>query len=138
MESVTDGQSILIVDDDHSVRSYISEVLTEMGYVVAGCVSSRVEAVAVAERARPTVAFVDLDLDEPFGGVELAADLKERLDVSVVFLADTADPWAIKQALAAHPSGFVRKPFAPSQMLRPLERAISSAALRRVSLDWLS
>ena len=56
---VTDGNAILVVDDDRDAREMLSEYLTWRGYTVCTA-SDGIEAIEVAIRVRPRVVLMDL------------------------------------------------------------------------------
>src|SRR5260221_10616410 len=113
MQAVCNGTSILVVEDDALLSGHISEVLEELEFVVAGRASSGAEALAFAEMNPPALALVDIHLNGPMDGVEVARFLRERFDVPSIFLSGIRDDETIERAQAAGPLGFLQKPFRP-------------------------
>ena len=116
--------TILVVEDEALIASYIRDVLEESGFVVAGMASSAPEALSLADEHRPTLALVDIRLAGPMDGVEVAQSLRERFNVATIFLSGIDDPDTIGRAKVAGPLGFLKKPFRPSQVFNALERAL--------------
>lgn len=125
-----DGQSkrvgILVVEDEALIASYITEVLEESGFRVAGVASSGPEALSLADGAQPGLALVDIRLAGPMDGVEVARLLRERFQVPTIFLSGLTDQATIARAGAARPLGFLGKPFRPSQVFNAIERALKA------------
>jgi CheY-like chemotaxis protein len=119
--------SILIVEDEALVASYIEEVLAESGFRVAGIAASGPEALSLAEETRPRLALVDIRLTGPIDGIELACLLRQKFGVPAIFLSGLADEETTHRAQLAEPLGFLRKPFRPSQVFNAIERALSEA-----------
>jgi CheY-like chemotaxis protein len=119
--------SILIVEDEALVASYIEEVLAESGFRVAGIAASGPEALSLAEETRPRLALVDIRLTGPIDGIELACVLRQKLGIPAIFLSGLADDETTHRAQLAKPLGFLRKPFRPSQVFNAIERALSEA-----------
>jgi CheY-like chemotaxis protein len=119
--------SILIVEDEALVASYIEEVLAESGFRVAGIAASGPEALSLAEETRPRLALVDIRLTGPIDGIELACLLRQKFGVPAIFLSGLADQETTHRAQLAEPLGFLRKPFRPSQVFNAIERALSEA-----------
>jgi two-component system, response regulator PdtaR len=115
---------ILVVEDDALVAGYIRTVLDEAGYGVAGTAASGLEALALAARAKPMLALVDIRIAGPIDGIELACALRERFDVPAIFLSGMIDPAVAERAMTARPLGFLHKPFRPSQVFNAIERAL--------------
>jgi two-component system, response regulator PdtaR len=116
--------SILIVEDEALVASYIKEVLEESGFVVSGIASSGPEAMSLASANPPDLALVDIKLAGPMDGIEVAELMGARLKVHSIFLSGTCDPETMERARRANPLGFLEKPFRPSQVFNALERAL--------------
>ena len=116
--------SILIVEDEALVASYIEAVLAEAGYRVAGVAASGTEALALAAERQPSLALVDIRLTGPTDGIELACQLRRKFALPVIFLSGQIDDETGRRAERAQPLGFLRKPFRPSQMFNAIERAL--------------
>jgi CheY-like chemotaxis protein len=119
--------SILIVEDEALVASYIEEVLAESGFRVAGIAASGPEALSLAEETKPQLALVDIRLTGPIDGIELACLLRQKFALPAIFLSGMADQETTHRAQIAEPLGFLRKPFRPSQVFNAIERALSQA-----------
>jgi CheY-like chemotaxis protein len=117
--------TILIVEDEVLIASYIEEVLAESGFGIAGVASSGVEALTVASQIKPDLALVDIKLAGPMDGIEVALLLRSRFGVPSIFLSGMAGPEIMRRALDAAPLGFLEKPFRPSQVFNALQRALA-------------
>ena len=120
--------SILIVEDEALVASYIEEVLGESGYRIAGIAASGPEALSLAEETRPQLALVDIRLTGPIDGIELACVLRQKFAIPAIFLSGLADDETSRRAQIAEPLGFLRKPFRPSRVFNAIERALRQVA----------
>jgi CheY-like chemotaxis protein len=117
--------SILIVEDEALIASYIEEVLGESGFRIAGIAASGPEALSLAAEAKPSLALVDIRLTGPIDGIELACLLRQKFELRSIFLSGLVDRETSKRAEAAQPLGFLAKPFRPSQVFKAIERALS-------------
>lgn len=119
--------SILIVEDEALVATYIREVLEESGFVVAGVASSGPEAMSLAgaSASPPDLALVDIKLAGPMDGIEVAQLMRNRFKIHSIFLSGICDPETMERAKSATPLGFLEKPFRPSQVFNALQRALS-------------
>jgi len=116
--------SILIVEDEALVASYIEEVLGESGFRVAGIAASGPEALSLAAENSPALALVDIRLTGPIDGIELACQLREKFAVPAIFLSGLVDDRTTERARAAQPLGFLKKPFLPSQVFNAIQHAL--------------
>lgn len=116
--------AILVVEDETLVASYISDVLAEAGFAVAGVASTGAEALSLAAATQPRLALVDIHLAGPTDGIEVARLLREGFAVPTIFLSGMGDIATMERARAAQPLGFLKKPFRPSQMFNAIERVL--------------
>ncbi len=120
--------SILIVEDEALIASYIEEVLGGSGFRVAGIAASGPEALSLAAENRPSLALVDIRLTGPIDGIELACLLRQRFGLPAIFLSGLADADTTARAQTAQPLGFLPKPFLPSQVFNAIQRALNLPA----------
>jgi DNA-binding NarL/FixJ family response regulator len=120
--------SVLIVENETLIASFIDAMLGISGFRVVGIASSGPEALVLAAETRPALALVDIRLNGPLDGTELARLLLDRLAIPAIFLAGLVDREILRRANAVRPLGFVAMPFTPSQMFKAVERALSQAA----------
>jgi CheY-like chemotaxis protein len=125
--------SILIVEDEALIASYIEEVLGESGFRVAGIAASGPEALSLAAENQPSLALVDIRLTGPIDGIELACLLRERYDLPAIFLSGLADADTTARAQAAQPLGFLPKPFLPSQVFNAIQRALDRMRVEKTA-----
>jgi len=123
--------SILIVEDEALIASYIREVLEESGFIIAGVASTGVEALTLVGDSVPDLALVDIKLAGPMDGIEVATLIRNRFNVRSIFLTAVADPEIIARARDAAPLGYLEKPFRPSQVFNALQRALDQMAAPR-------
>ncbi|QKG23641.1 response regulator transcription factor [Actinomadura verrucosospora] len=109
---------VLIAEDMHLLREALVELLTlEDGVDVVGQVASGPDIVPAAERHRPDVAVIDIDLPGK-DGVEAAAELRDRLpECRVLILTALSRPGQLRRALAAGVAGFVPKDLRPAELV---------------------
>jgi DNA-binding NarL/FixJ family response regulator len=125
MSPINDRRGILIVEDEPLISSYMTDILQEFAFDVAGCASCAAEAIALAEQNRPRLAVVDIRLTGAVDGIEVASVLRDRFGVLTIFLSGAEDEVTIARARAAQPLGYLQKPFLPSQFLDALQAAMA-------------
>ena len=99
---------VMIVEDQALLAMELELVLGESGCEVVGCAMDRAGALAVAERERPALALIDVNLLDGLTGPLIAEQLVSEFDCAVVFL--TANPEQIPDGFAGA-LGAVSKPF---------------------------
>jgi DNA-binding response OmpR family regulator len=82
--------TVLIVEDDFLVALDIEQELTAAGFIVGGIAASQTEALELAEKVRPDLAIVDIDLS-PGDGRIVAKSLHDKFGTVVLFATAQCD-----------------------------------------------
>jgi len=116
--------TVLVVEDEASVRTLVRRVLEADGHVVLDAAdASAAEALAEALDAAPDLLLTDVVLPGR-SGAELAQRLQARWPgLPVVFMSGYAPPEAGLDAVAGKRL-FVAKPFSPDQLRRAVRTAL--------------
>jgi PAS domain S-box-containing protein len=122
------AETVLLVEDEDTVRSLAREVLVRRGYRVIEA-RDGVEALELLEDGAAGVALVVSDLIMPrMGGVELGRRLRERRPVLPVLLmsgyADGAGVQALREEVGRQ---FLKKPFTPEALASAVRQALDGA-----------
>ncbi|WP_448204645.1 response regulator [Azospirillum sp. sgz302134] len=116
---------VLVVEDESIVAMYLTDVLEDMDYEVCGVAASATEALSIAEKERPSLALVDINLSGPQDGIEAARELRERYDVGSIFMSGANDPDLMERARTVRPRGFLHKPYDATQLKSALDQAFA-------------
>ena len=120
MAGAGDRTTILVVEDDETVRELVLKVLAPLGtqVLVAG---SAAEALAAAAGTRIDVLLTDVSLPGA-SGTELATELRtEQPDLQVIYMTG----WQEHLALADIPEGaLLSKPFNLAELTRVVAGAL--------------
>lgn len=104
-----DGQ-VLVVENEEIVAFDLEMCLASMGYNVA-IVTTGEEAVATANRLRPDVVIMDINLEGSMDGICAAASIRRETGIPLIFLTAYASYDTIERAVAVDPAGYIVKPF---------------------------
>lgn len=121
---------ILIVDDDRGASQALSFMLAARGFDDVRTVRSNARAVAVAEKFRPGIVFIDLDLPEG-GGIDLGKRLQQKArqhPMRLIALANSAEHEKREAARTAGFERYVAKPPAQVELDKILRIAPDIAA----------
>lgn len=117
------GYSILVVEDDFLIGMLLTDVLTELGYVVCAVERTEAGAVAAALQFKPDLMIVDAHLKNGSGIAAVETILKHRF-VPHVFV--TGDKLGTQQH---RPDDVViEKPFRERELVEAIHRAIAAQA----------
>jgi two-component system cell cycle response regulator DivK len=114
--------TILHVEDNPDNRMLIRDLLHFRGYRVVEVVDGG-EAVAAAERERPDIILMDVQLPG-VSGLEAARRIKARADlrhIPIVAVTSFALSGDDKRAFAAGCDAYVAKPYEPRELLKLIQ-----------------
>jgi len=114
---------ILIVEDEAIVAMDLRLHLQDLGYAVSGLASTGEEAVAMAERTRPSLVLMDISLGAGMDGIE-AAHHMQGMGLPVVYLTAFADETTLTRAKQSGPYGYLLKPFDERTLHSTIEMAL--------------
>lgn len=115
---------ILIVEDERIVAKDLQFRLQGLGYQVAAMASEGHDAIAKASSTLPNLVLMDIRLENGMDGIEAAEQIREQLDIPVVFLTAYADEATLARAKITEPFGYILKPFEERELQSTIEIAI--------------
>jgi DNA-binding NarL/FixJ family response regulator len=102
------SRTVLIVDDHDEFRRVVRALLEQEGYEVVGEAGDGGSALVAAERLRPQLVLLDIQLPD-LDGFQVAAQLAETDDPPTVVLTSIRDPAAYRRRLRETGLAFVSK-----------------------------
>lgn len=115
--------SALVVDDVAAVRSYIIQILQQMGITSVHEAADGNSAAQLFSRHQPQLVFLDIHLPD-INGQQLLKQFKQQQQHTVVFMVSAfSSVENLKQAIENGAKAFVIKPFTANRinsLVRPL------------------
>ncbi|MGE5680298.1 MAG: PAS domain S-box protein [Bacillota bacterium] len=103
-------EKILIVEDEQIIAFVIQRRLLQFGYEVAAIATSGQEAIEKAREVKPDLILMDIHLRDKVDGIQAAREIKQFLDVPVIYLTAFSDSETLERSKLTEPSGFLVKP----------------------------
>jgi signal transduction histidine kinase len=128
----SNGQRILLADDNADMRDYVRQLLETRGYQVEA-VGDGETALTTARATRPDLILTDVMMPR-LNGIELLRMIRSDpilAGTPVVMLSARAGEDARVEALDAIADDYLAKPFAARELLARIKSNIEIAALRR-------
>jgi signal transduction histidine kinase/ActR/RegA family two-component response regulator len=122
-------ETILLVEDEESVRTLIRTILTQKGYNVLAANRPR----AALETANNHAGAIDLLLTDvvmpEMGGLELARALTERRpEVKVLYMSGYTDNAIVHHGVLDAGTAFLEKPIHPDKLLAKVRSVLNGSA----------
>src|SRR6478735_7957121 len=122
--------SVLVVDDDQTIRETLADFFTSLGYTARSARSATEGRQAAAEHA-PDVVLVDLRLPDASGLTLLEALRADDPELGVIMLTGHADVATAVRAMRQGALDFLEKPVDLDALAVAVARAIELVGLRR-------
>jgi PAS domain S-box-containing protein len=121
-------ETVLLVEDECSVREYVRELLEENGYRVLEAGSGG-DALAVCDGFIGTIDLVLTDVVLPdLGGSRLAEALqRSRPDVRILYMSGYADDAVVRHGILQGSVAFIEKPFSSSALAAKVRDVLGRA-----------
>jgi CheY-like chemotaxis protein len=121
---------VLIVEDETLIAEELRERLSRLGFSVIAAVDSAEEGIVIATRERPDLVLMDIRLKGEKDGVQAAKEIRQQVDVPIVYLTAYSDRLTVDRAKATEHDGFILKPFLRRELQSTIEIAMQRHTIR--------
>jgi PAS domain S-box-containing protein len=123
------SETILLVEDEGTVRSVAARVLQNQGYRVLAS-SNGQEALSLLEQVEGNIDLILTDVVMPdMGGLELAARLQSRWPgLKVVYMSGYAEGDKLQPGVYDYQRSFLQKPFSAESLMLKVREVLDSGA----------
>lgn len=104
------GETLLVVDDDHTTANVMQLYLENYGFVVPDLAFSGAEAIEKTKKLKPDLVLMDIRLGKGLDGIEAAEVIMEKLHIPVIYVTAYSDEDTLERAQMTNPYGFINKP----------------------------
>ncbi|MFL5544513.1 MAG: PAS domain S-box protein [Gemmatimonadaceae bacterium] len=121
------SETILLVEDEETVRNLATRILRKQGYTVLSARHGR-EAEGIAGEYRHDIHLVITDVVMPeMGGRDLASALGAlRPDVPILYVSGYTDDEIVRRGVLEPTMAFIEKPFTANALLRKVRELLDS------------
>jgi DNA-binding response OmpR family regulator len=123
----------LIIEDETLIAEELSERLKRFGFEVIATVESAEEGIRVATTQKPDLVLMDIRLNGGKDGIQAATEIRERVDVPVIYLTAYSDRVTLDRAKHTEPYGYVLKPFHERELQVTIELAMHRHAIEKAN-----
>ena len=116
--------NILLVEDDRITSKLIQKYILDIGYYLAGAVSSGEEAVEIINEKEPDLVLMDINLEGKLDGIESAKSINSTTSIPFVYITSSSDYSTIERAKEGNAYGYIIKPFNKKDLRATIEMAL--------------
>ncbi len=122
--------SVLVVDDEPRARASLKEILRLAGYAATMAEGGR-EATDLLDEHGFDLVLLDLNMPDLDGHGVMAHINEQKIDCDVIVISGETSFDHATQALRRGAQDFLRKPYAPDELLRAIANALERRKLKR-------
>ena len=119
-------QSVLVVEDEASIASFVSLYLKNAGYEVRTA-SNGADALASAQNEQPSLIVLDLMLPD-IDGIEICRRLRQKSDVPILMLTARDEDVDKIIGLEVGADDYMTKPFNPRELVARVKSILRARA----------
>jgi DNA-binding response OmpR family regulator len=123
------AQTVLVVEDEASISSFVSLYLKNAGYTVKA-VASGGEALAQVEAEEPALVVLDLMLPD-MDGIEVCRRIRQRRDIPILMLTARDEDIDKIIGLEVGADDYMTKPFNPRELVARVKSILRRSAPAR-------
>jgi two-component system KDP operon response regulator KdpE len=123
-----EGQRVLVVDDENSIRRYLRAALSAQGFVIHEAANGQ-EAINAVLDHHPDIIILDLGLPD-FDGIEVTRRLREWSKTPIIILSVREAENDKIAALDAGADDYLTKPFSTGELMARMRVAMRHLAAK--------
>lgn len=113
---------ILLVEDDKSIISNLSELLVSEGFSVRTAIGQR-DAIASVEQEQPDLVLLDIFLADG-NGFAVCSAIKSSYNIPVIFLTASGDEYSTVTGFDLGADDYIPKPFRPRELISRIKNIL--------------
>ncbi|MEE8394205.1 MAG: response regulator [Rhodospirillales bacterium] len=120
------GKRILVVEDQPITAMDECNILRDLGYQVTGIALSGEDAVRQADRDRPDLILMDINLAGPMSGWKAADKIRQGRQIPVVYVTAYGDKEKSRPGTLSMPEGvgYIVKPYTKNELESEVKRLL--------------
>jgi len=126
-------QSVLVVEDEASIASFVALYLKNAGYDVA-TVANGTDALASVDREQPSLIVLDLMLPD-IDGIEICRRVRQKSDIPILMLTARDEDVDKIIGLEVGADDYLTKPFNPRELVARVKSVLRRSAPDRKDLE---
>ncbi|HEV2391721.1 MAG TPA: response regulator [Verrucomicrobiae bacterium] len=114
-EDLSGKTELLVAEDDQDLAQDLKETLEGLDYTVLEVARSAEQTVVLAEKHRPDLVLMDIQLSGEMDGIQAAEQLR-AFQIPVIYVTGYCDGSVLERAQQTEPCGYILKPYKTSDI----------------------
>lgn len=119
---------ILVVEDEVLIAEHIKKYLLDFGFSEIYLAHTKKMAAHMIDYIVPNLVLLDLHLQSPKDGLEIARLIDEKDNIPYIFITANADMLVIQEAIHTRATNYITKPVKKADLFASIQIALKSAA----------
>lgn len=119
-------KKILIIENDPDSVRFLTKLIDELGYHLAGIATSEEEARRLIGSTRPNLLIIDSSLSKDIDLPETARRIRKFHNLPLIFIISSTDDQTLRTILSFGQAGYLVKPFGTNELSAAVDRALIS------------
>ena len=119
---------ILIVEDEVLIAEHLKHYLIGFGFSEVFLAHTKKIAIQLIDHISPDLVLLDLHLQQPKDGLEIAKIIDEKGETPYIFITANADMLIIQEATHTKATGYITKPIKKADLFACIQIALKSKA----------
>ncbi|MDH5655563.1 MAG: diguanylate cyclase, partial [Spirochaetia bacterium] len=116
---------ILIIEDELLIAKQIQMILEKENFSVCGSATNTADAIRLCTEFIPDLILMDINLKGDHDGIDTAIEIRNKMDVPIIFLTAFTDQTTTDRAENANPYGYISKPFKEKDLVIGIKMALN-------------
>ncbi|MBK7632462.1 MAG: PAS domain S-box protein [Ignavibacteriales bacterium] len=128
-------EKILICVQENSAVKNLESKLINSGFSVVVSKTEIKSVVSLALESYPDFIVISVNLNTKFSGIEAVSEIKQQLDIPVIYLSHDDDKESYNKAKSTNPTAYFSFPFEIDNLIRSIELGLANYKLQQKISD---
>jgi two-component system response regulator LytT len=119
---------ILVIEDEVLIAEHLKHYLVGFGFSEVFLTHTKKQAIQLLDHISPDLVLLDLHLQQPKDGMEIARIIDERGEPPYIFITANADLLIIQEAMHTKAVSYITKPVKKTDLFAAIQIALKSKA----------
>lgn len=115
---------ILVVEDEILIAEHIKDLLLSYGINQIFLADTKVAALEIIQNTHPDLILLDLHLESPLDGLEIAKLIDEKFTIPYIFITANADRLVIEEVVQTKAAAYITKPLKNTDFFATIQIAL--------------